>query len=584
MQTTPNLGLKKPESNEYVNVADINENADTIDLAIGEITPLDADMTVYVATTGSDTTGDGTSSNPYETITYALSKVPKFLNGHAASVVIEAGVYLEDIMISGFTGSLQLLIKGNITVNSISVEYSSVLINSSVAAKYTITTQWISIKNRSAYESYTNVDYNIIGSLSGVITDRALSIYAATSSSVYMSGNVYLTENTDTAIGVFSKTIVYVGGLFGSGFTRGSIVDTGSELSIGRNNLLATTDSTLYTASVVVSQFGAKIGTLPYDTTLHVSPTGSDETGTGTSVNPLKTVQRALNLLPKDLGSLTATVIIANGIYDENLDIYGFANGKLLIRSNTASVDNSVTIKSIHAFHCTCDLWIQGVTIVETTSQNAIIVDMVKSLNINYISITSSNLLKTCILAWESIIHVANSRLSNHAHAIYAGENCNIYSNSNTGSGNNVGICSSAGAIICFNGTQPTGIRDTVTATGGVIFQSTGTQISGLITSGLSCTWGTISGGYVRHGNLNGVAMVTINIRVIITSALSSGSVYFIDGFPTTTPVPIALSCNVNGHFKYKVMNTNGRIELTPEMAIPVGNIYQFSATYLTNQ
>ncbi len=34
MQTTPNLGLKKPESNEYVNVTDINENADIIDEAV----------------------------------------------------------------------------------------------------------------------------------------------------------------------------------------------------------------------------------------------------------------------------------------------------------------------------------------------------------------------------------------------------------------------------------------------------------------------------------------------------------------------------------------------------------------------
>lgn len=34
MQTTPNLGLKKPESNEYVNVTDINDNSDAIDEAV----------------------------------------------------------------------------------------------------------------------------------------------------------------------------------------------------------------------------------------------------------------------------------------------------------------------------------------------------------------------------------------------------------------------------------------------------------------------------------------------------------------------------------------------------------------------
>ena len=34
VQTTPNLGLKKPETNEYVNVVDLNYNADTIDTSV----------------------------------------------------------------------------------------------------------------------------------------------------------------------------------------------------------------------------------------------------------------------------------------------------------------------------------------------------------------------------------------------------------------------------------------------------------------------------------------------------------------------------------------------------------------------
>ncbi|MEW8957776.1 MAG: hypothetical protein AB2448_01495 [Moorella sp. (in: firmicutes)] len=34
MQTTPNYGLKKPEANDTVNIADLNANADTLDSAL----------------------------------------------------------------------------------------------------------------------------------------------------------------------------------------------------------------------------------------------------------------------------------------------------------------------------------------------------------------------------------------------------------------------------------------------------------------------------------------------------------------------------------------------------------------------
>lgn len=37
MQTTPKLGLKKPDLNDYVIVAELNENADILDTAVSEL-------------------------------------------------------------------------------------------------------------------------------------------------------------------------------------------------------------------------------------------------------------------------------------------------------------------------------------------------------------------------------------------------------------------------------------------------------------------------------------------------------------------------------------------------------------------
>lgn len=558
---------------------------------IEDTKPLDANMTIYVATTGNNTTGDGTLSKPFGSIQYAIDSLPKDLGGYTATIAISDGTYSESLNIRAFHSG-GVILRGN----SINVIVDSPTVN---AHYITDTSAQIRLEKGVYKGSGVNTNSQPVFILqnSNYVHFMNTTIDGANTysprSGIYFRGSI---ARILSVIFNNCRDCFYI--------LQNATNDTvPSDISIrncsGTNNVrvLNCRNSTIHLednirpqasnadiieeGGLIVKPYGAIIGTLRTDTTLYVATTGSDTTGDGTSAKPYRTIQYALNALPKDLGSLTATVIIANGTYDENLDIYGFINGKLLIRSNTESVDNSVIIKSIHAFHCACDLWIQGVTIAETTSQNAIIADVVKSLTINYTSITNSNLLKTCILAWESIIHVANSRLSNHAHAIYAGQNCNIYSNSNTGSGNQVGICSTAGGKISCSGTQPTGIRDTATATGGVIFQSNGTQISDIISSGLSCTWGTLAGGYIRHGNVNGVAMVTVELSVSITSSLTAGTVYYITGFPTGLR-DIPCNMNVPKYIDSLYMRYDGVIYFRPLTTVGPNQTIVFGCTYLT--
>lgn len=51
-----------------------------------------AAMTLYVATTGSDTTGDGTVGNPYATVEKAYNDIPKIIR-HECKILVEAGSY-----------------------------------------------------------------------------------------------------------------------------------------------------------------------------------------------------------------------------------------------------------------------------------------------------------------------------------------------------------------------------------------------------------------------------------------------------------------------------------------------------------
>lgn len=61
------------------------------------------DVTVYVASNGSDVDGDGGSDAPFRTIQAAIDALPKNLDGHTAEISIGFNVYNERITVEGFT-------------------------------------------------------------------------------------------------------------------------------------------------------------------------------------------------------------------------------------------------------------------------------------------------------------------------------------------------------------------------------------------------------------------------------------------------------------------------------------------------
>lgn len=64
-------------------------------------------INVYVATTGSDATGNGTEAKPYASIIKALSVLPKDLGGHDATIWIAGGTYNEGrVSVQGFSNGV----------------------------------------------------------------------------------------------------------------------------------------------------------------------------------------------------------------------------------------------------------------------------------------------------------------------------------------------------------------------------------------------------------------------------------------------------------------------------------------------
>lgn len=61
-------------------------------------------VTIYVSTSGSDVTGDGTSTAPYASVQKAVDSIPKNLGGYHAQIDIANGTYNERVTIDGYMG------------------------------------------------------------------------------------------------------------------------------------------------------------------------------------------------------------------------------------------------------------------------------------------------------------------------------------------------------------------------------------------------------------------------------------------------------------------------------------------------
>jgi len=158
-----------------------------------------------------------------------------------------------------------------------------------------------------------------------------------------------------------------------------------------------------------------------------------------------------------------------------------------------------------------------------------------------------------------------------------------------SGTGFSIGMSVIIGSYATCTTNNISATTPTQLASGGMIINSNGTQISGIISSGLSCTWGTIvtgAGGYYRIGNLNGAAQIVVQLQLTITSALTAGTKYYITGFPlpilqAVSTVPVTCHDIYNTRVCY--LDTFGRLTFTPNNNMASGNTLIFGCTYIAN-
>lgn len=333
-----------------------------------------------------------------------------------------------------------------------------------------------------------------------------------------------------------------------------------------------------------VLTFLRNIRPLTWDINIYVSTTGSDITGDGTSAKPYRTIQHAIDILPKDLNGYTATIQAADGTYNESIVISGFKTGIIHLRTIRDNIVSPLTkATNIICQHNSAYIVIHGFDITTSLSYG---ITCVHCADIMINSVRCVGVAKTfrgIYIEESGICRVLNCEISNKEYAVYI-TNANGYVQTSYGTGNIYGIISaSAGIVHILSSSIGATTASVLQSYGGMIFYENGTQISGVYTSGLSCTWGTIQGGYIRNGT-SGAAIITIVCTVILSTNLSAGTPYYISGFPRVAGISrVSVSVHDKRDIYYCFINADGTLQMVLDNALAATTYLVFNCTYMTD-
>ena len=124
-------------------------------------------------------------------------------------------------------------------------------------------------------------------------------------------------------------------------------------------------------------------GFVPYEQLPHLTgsknlfvnaATGSDD-NPGTEAAPLKTIQAAIDSLPKDLGAGGGSISVAAGVYDENVVIRGFYGGRdndAINIGGATTMDDTRNVRSFAIVNTGCVVNLRGMCITGAQSGVAV--------------------------------------------------------------------------------------------------------------------------------------------------------------------------------------------------------------------
>jgi len=221
-----------------VNAANLN--------AMQDANGLSANKTVYVTTTGSDATGDGSQAVPYATVSKALSTIPRNLNGFIGIVNIGAGIYSENVSIRDYGNGI-LRITGNAGE---SVTFPELIISNVTFAEITN----ISLNLTGSYLNAVGANIRINAPFSA--SGGAYGIHASYFANLVFGETVTINNTTNYAVVSTAGSRIFINALSGQGnpvafrARDGSTISFNSDTSTVTNSkYLTDTGGRIYTGS-----------------------------------------------------------------------------------------------------------------------------------------------------------------------------------------------------------------------------------------------------------------------------------------------------------------------------------------------
>lgn len=205
---------------------------------------LTEDVTVYVSTAGSDTTGDGTSSAPYATIQKAIDSIPKWMDGHMATISIANGTYEERLVIDGFQGGILSLgsVGRTVTVRAIEVTSSSLVrLNVNITHSPSLGGTPLALRYGSNVQFGTDMVINgSSGSVSGIMVETGSTLSSLVDLFGYMIKTT-ISNCKNFAIYATAGSKVALGEVAGSGNGTGIYAADGATITYSSRTMTATT-------------------------------------------------------------------------------------------------------------------------------------------------------------------------------------------------------------------------------------------------------------------------------------------------------------------------------------------------------
>lgn len=213
-----------------------------------------------------------------------------------------------------------------------------------------------------------------------------------------------------------------------------------------------------------------RLGKTPYSTTGNITyyvRTDGSNTNDGSandSTHAFLTIQHAIDMIPQIVNH-TVTINVAQGTYDEACTISGFfGKGTINIYGDTTA-STSFNVQRFVVVRNSLPIVLRGFNSTSTLPSFGVS----HCINVNYSycnSVVSTSNAGFSIL--NSIVKIDHCNVSNRGYGILS-DNSRVFSDTNSGTSNTVGLRSQNAATIGKNSTQPSGTTAEETYGGGVI-------------------------------------------------------------------------------------------------------------------